>query len=102
MPGRHFGDSETFQHLASMYGKDIDQDHAKAQYDKFCIFYKNTPEINENPPKSVSEMLQLINKWDINNAYPVLTTLYRILGTIAVSSATSKRSFSRLKLTKLI
>lgn len=99
MPG-HLHDSEGFDNLASMYEDDVDKDIANAEYSQFCHFYDITPEFVDDPPKIVQKMLHMINRWDICNAFPNLTILYRILGTIAISSATSERSFSRLKLTK--
>ena len=45
-------------------------------------------------------MLFAIKNNDLNNAYPNLAVVYKILGTIAISSATAERSFSRLKLIK--
>ena len=102
MPG-HLHDTQTFETLSAMYADDVDGDIARAEYMQFCHFHDMTPEFTGNPDdpaKTVQEMLHMINKWDICNAFPNLTILYRILGTIAVSSATSERSFSRLKLTK--
>ncbi|KAJ8031904.1 Zinc finger MYM-type protein 1 [Holothuria leucospilota] len=102
MPG-HMHDPKTFENLSAMYADDVDKDIAKAEYMQFCHFYDMTPELTGNPgdpAKTVQEMLHMIHQWDICNAFPNLTILYRILGTIAVSSATSERSFSRLKLTK--
>ncbi|KAJ8043424.1 Zinc finger MYM-type protein 1 [Holothuria leucospilota] len=102
MPG-HMHDPKTFENLSAMYADDVDKDIAKAEYMQFCHFYDMTPELTGNPgdpAKTVQEMLHMIHQWDICNAFPNLTILYRILGTIAVSSATSERSFSPLKLTK--
>ncbi|KAJ8018350.1 Zinc finger MYM-type protein 1 [Holothuria leucospilota] len=102
MPG-HMHDPKTFENLSAMYADDVDKDIAKAEYMQFCHFDDMTPELTGNPgdpAKTVQEMLHMIHQWDICNAFPNLTILYRILGRIAVSSATSERSFSRLKLTK--
>ena len=96
----HLGNMEAFECLTATYSKDIDVNLAKSEYRQFCEFYKKTPEFADNPPDVLQQILLMIHKWDIHNANPNLTILYRIMGTIAISSATCERSFSRLKLTK--
>ena len=90
---------EDFKHLTAIYCKDVDVELAISEYKQLCDSYKATPGFADNPQDILQSMLIMIKEWDINNAYPNLPILYR-MGTIAMSSATSKRSFSRLKLTK--
>ena len=94
------GDMEGIRKLATMYDQDVEKDLVISEYKQFVHFYKESAVFQETKPKTVQDMLVAIKDHDLNNVYPNLTVLYLILGTIAVSSATSERSFSRLKLIK--
>ena len=85
----HLGNMEDFKHLtAIIYCEDVEVELAISEYKQFCDFYKATPEFEDNPPDILQSMLIMIKEWDINNACPNLSILYRIMGTIAISSAT--------------
>ena len=49
---------------------------------------------------SVQDLLLFFKKHGLVHAYPNLTILLRILGTLSVSTAGAERSFSKLKLIK--
>ena len=97
---KELGDMEGIRKLATMYDQDVEKDLVISEYKQFVHFYKESAVFQETKPKTVQDMLVAIKDHDLNNVYPNLTVLYLILGTIAVSSATSERSFSRLKLIK--
>lgn len=101
MPSTYFGKISMFRDLVASYHNDVDVDIAVAEYEQFCILYN---QINPKKPDGVIDTLQGILHWyyehDLQNAYPNLAILYRIFGTIAVSSASAERSFSKLKIIK--
>ena len=73
-----------------------------SEYKAFAKLFKVSPvfvNMVTNPP-SIQDMLTAIHEHGINHAYRHLAVMYVILGTIAVSSASAERSFSRLKLIK--
>ncbi|XP_072047174.1 zinc finger MYM-type protein 1-like [Amphiura filiformis] len=96
----NIGDIEGIKELSAIYESDVDKDLVLSEYKQFTHFFKDSQVFAEKKPQSVQDMLLVIKENDLNNAYPNLTVLYLILGTIAISSATAERSFSRLKLIK--
>ena len=93
------GEISHFRQLANIYSKDVDTDSAVAEYSQFSSL--ETQEIkNKLDNATVQELLEFLKSNNLNSAYPNVVILYRILGTISVSSAGAERSFSRLKLIK--
>ena len=98
---RNFGDSSSFKQLAEHYERDIEPDTAALEYTQFCSLVKSTPEIQaELQEATIQDILLFLKKHRLDTAYPYITVLYRILGTISVSTAGAERSFSKLKLIK--
>ena len=62
-----------------------------SEYKQFSKLFKESEIFAKNKPKSVQEMLLAIKNNDLNNAYPNLAVVYKIVGTIAISSATAVR-----------
>ena len=92
---------EDFQDLATIYAKDIDVDSALAEYESYGLLLKSSADMMlELSACSVQDLLLFFKKHGLIYAYPNLTTLLRILGTISVSTAGAERSFSKLKLIK--
>ena len=95
------GEISHFRQLANIYSKDVDIDSAVAEYSQFSSLVNETQEIkNKLDNATVQELLEFLKSNHLNSAYPNVVILYRILGTISVSSAGAERSFSRLKLIK--
>ena len=95
------GEISHFRQLANIYSKDVDIDSAVAEYSQFSSIVNETQEIkNKLDNATVQELLEFLKSNNLNSAYPNVVILYRILGTISVSSAGAERSFSRLKLIK--
>ena len=92
------GNKDVFQTLSEAYENDVDIEPAQRDYNDFCILYNDMKP--DEAIKDLVEMLAWYNEHDLQNVYPELTILYRIFGTIAVSSASSERSFSKLRLIK--
>ena len=98
MPG-NLGKKDMFRKLAKAYEKDVDIKLAETEYEQFCILYQELkPE--KGVIKDLQDMLQWFNEHDLQNVYPNLSILYRIFGTIAVSSASTERTFSKLRIIK--
>ena len=94
---------EKFTRLASKYSKDVSVDLAISEYRQFSHLIKDTQELSTelvSAGSSLQDLFTFLKKFDLDAAYPNLCVLYRILGTISVSSAGAERSFSRLKLIK--
>ena len=72
---------------------------AEAEYEQFCISYQELIQEKE-VIKDLQDMLQWFNEHDLQNAHPNLAILYRIFGTIAFSSASTGRTFSKLRIIK--
>ena len=49
---------------------------------------------------TIQGILQFFKNQRLDHAYPNVSILYKILGTLTVSSATIERSFSKLKIIK--
>ena len=79
--------------LAQFYEGDVNQDALKAEFEVF----RNHQEITDC--ESVSEVLQLLNRKSLHEAYPNVTLLYRICLTLPVTTCSVERS-SKLKLVK--
>lgn len=79
--------------LAQFYEGDVNQDALKAEFEVF----RHHQEITDC--ESVSEVLQLLNRKSLHEAYPNVTLLYRICLTLPVTSSV-EHSFSKLKLVK--
>ena len=95
---QNLGKKDMFHRLSMAYETDVDMELAQAEYDDFCILYNDMKP--EKTIRDLEEMLAWYNEHDLQNVYPHLTLLYRIFGTIAVSSATSERTFSKLRIIK--
>ena len=80
--------------LAQFYERDVNQDALKAEFEVF----RHHQEITDC--ESVSEVLQLLNRKSLHEAYPNVTLLYRICLTLPVTTCSVERSFSKLKLVK--
>ena len=80
--------------LAQFYEGDVNQDALKAEFEVFRHHQKITD------CESVSEVLQLLNRKSLHEAYPNVTLLYRICLTLPVTTCSVERSFSKLKLVK--
>ena len=50
--------------------------------------------------KSILEILKLLNQKQLTFAYPNVTCLYKLCLTLPVTTATTERSFSKLKIVK--
>ena len=97
----HLGDSVVFKELAHKYSSDIDFESSVAEYNQFTWFFKSAADIQQELANaSVQEILLFFKKHRLDVAYPNLAILFRILGTISVSTAGAERSFSKLKLIK--
>ena len=80
--------------LAQFYERDVNQDALKAEFEVF----RHHQEITDC--ESVSEVLQLLNRKSLHEAYPNVTLLYRICLTLPITTYSVERSFSKLKLVK--
>ena len=90
-----------FRQLAELYSRDVDVDRATAEYNQLYWLVKTTPEIKaELGNANVQDFLLFLKRNKLDVAYPNVSVMYRILGTISVSTAGAERSFSKLKLIK--
>ncbi|KAJ8044812.1 Zinc finger MYM-type protein 1 [Holothuria leucospilota] len=96
----HLESYDSFNKLANMYAKDVDVDIAASEYKQYSAFMKEIDAQNLLSDSTIQEILHFIKKQRLDNAYPNVSILYRILGTLTVSSATAERSFSKLKIIK--
>ena len=80
--------------LGDFYKGDLDSVFLCVEYELF----RRHSEFHEC--KSISEVLKLLHHKQLASAYPNVTCLYRICLTLPVTTATTERSFSKLKLLK--
>ena len=85
---------ETMSKIEALAEGDVNQDALKAEFEVFRHHQKITD------CESVSEVLQLLNRKSLHEAYPNVTLLYRICLTLPVTTCSVERSFSKLKLVK--
>lgn len=98
---RYIGDVEKFKNLVQLYSVDVDVDTAIAEYVQYTSFVKETPAIGEELRDAIlPDILTFFKSNHLDIAYPNLAIMYRILGTISVSTAGAERTFSKLKLIK--
>lgn len=97
----HIGEDSKFGVLAETYSSDIETDTAMAEYKQYSHLIQDTPAMKQKLENAtVQDILLFLKNNGLDIAYPNLSILYRILGTISVSTAGAERSFSKLKLIK--
>ena len=80
--------------LGEFYKNDLDHVSLLAEYQVFRCHAEF------QSCDSISAVLQLLCKKNLVTAYPNIACLYRLCLTLAVTTASAERSFSKLKLTK--
>ena len=86
------GDVSGISRLGKFYMSDLDSISLNAEFELF----RHHSEIHAY--KSIPEVLRLLHHKQLASAYPNVTCLYRICLTLPVTTATTERSFSKLKL----
>jgi len=71
-----------------------------SEYRPFKLVHKDIFPVYNDGLKAC-EILDFLIANDMHDAFPNVSTLYKLFMTLPVSSATAERSFSRLKLIKL-
>ena len=95
------GNMEAFEKLSNHYAIDLDVESAVVEYANYTVLLESSDDFNsELSGSSVQELLLFFKKHGLVHAYPNMTILLRILGTLSVSTAGAERSFSKLKLIK--
>ena len=80
--------------VSEFYSSDVDTRSFKAEYELF------RHHSDFHACSSVIEVLKLLHSKQLVSAYPNIACLYRICNTIPVTTASTERSFSKLKLIK--
>ena len=95
----NIGNNSMLKDLAWAYSEDIDSKLVEKEYSQFCMIYEELKPERESVG-SLQDMLLWVFKHDLHIAYPNVGLLYPIFGTITVSSATTERTFSKLRILK--
>ena len=86
--------SSSIAQLGEFYKGDLDSASLMAEFE---LFRRHS---EFRACKSILEVLQVLNQRQLTHAYPNVTCLYKLCLTLPVTTATTERSFSKLKLVK--